>query len=229
MRLDKFLAHNGFGTRKEVKELVKRKRVVVNDTYAKSASILLNVEEDKVYVDEELITYQEQVYYMMHKPSGYICSHESDLYPSVLELIHDYRKDLIMVGRLDVDTEGLLLITSDGKFSHSIAHGKKEVYKQYEVELDKPFDSKFIPMLQSGMVMDDDTLKPATVIQLNSKRILLSIAEGKYHQVKRMMHACDNEVVYLKRIKIGDLMLDEALVLGAYRPLTADELALFIK
>lgn len=229
MRLDKFLAHNGFGTRKEVKELVKRKLVVVNGEVAKSASIILNLEEDIIHVEGELITYQENVYYMMNKPSGYICSHESDLYPSVLELIHDFRKDLIMVGRLDVDTEGLLLITSDGKFSHTIAHSKKVVYKQYEVILDKPFDSRFISMLQEGMMMDDDVLKPATVIQLDSNRILLSIAEGKYHQVKRMMHACNNEVVYLRRVKIGNLMLDEALDLGMYRPLTDTELSFFIK
>lgn len=229
MRLDKFLAHNGFGTRKEVKELVKRKLVVVNGEVAKSASIILNLEEDIIHVEGELITYQENVYYMMNKPSGYICSHESDLYPSVLELIHDFRKDLIMVGRLDVDTEGLLLITSDGKFSHTIAHSKKVVYKQYEVILDKPFDSRFISMLQEGMMMDDDVLKPATVIQLDSNRILLSIAEGKYHQVKRMMHACNNEVVYLRRVKIGNLMLDEALDLGMYRPLTDTELSFFIE
>lgn len=228
MRLDKFLAHNGFGTRKEVKELVKRKIVVVNGEVAKSASIILNLEEDIIHVEGELITYQENVYYMMNKPSGYICSHESDLYPSVLELIHDFRKDLIMVGRLDVDTEGLLLITSDGKFSHTIAHSKKVVYKQYEVILDKPFDARFISMLQEGMMMDDDVLKSATVIQLDSNRILLSIAEGKYHQVKRMMHACNNEVVYLRRVKIGNLMLDEALDLGMYRPLTDTELSFFI-
>ena len=164
---------------------------------------------------------------MLNKPAGYISSHDEGQYPSVLELIQDDRNDLIFVGRLDVDTEGLLLITNDGKFSHQVAHGKKEVYKQYYVELEKDFDQTFIAQLEVGIPMDETILKPAHIEIVNEKTILLSIAEGKYHQVKRMMHYCDNEVTYLKRLKIGDLKLDENLQVGDYRELSQSEINQF--
>lgn len=224
MRLDKFLAHNGYGSRKDVKKIIKDKAVEVNGKIIEKPGFIIDVEKDVVIVEDIEIFYEKEVYYMMNKPADYISSHESSLYPSVLELIADPRPDLIMVGRLDVDTEGLLIITSDGKFSHSIVHGKKEVYKQYYVELEKDFDKRYIKDLEAGIMLGEDQLKPAKVEVLDDKSILLSIAEGKYHQVKKMMHYCDNEVLYLRREKIGNLNLDESLHLGEYRALSEDEI-----
>ena len=227
MRLDKFLAHNGYGTRKDTKTLIKKKLVSVNDNIVSDSGYILNPDNDRVTVDGELIEYVENVYLMMNKPAGYICSHDAVEYPSVLELIDTYRSNLFFVGRLDADTEGLLLITNDGHFSHAIAHGKRNIHKQYLVHLEKPFYKRFISELLEGIPLDDTILKPATVEMIDDNKILLTIAEGKYHQVKRMMHHCENEVIYLKRVKIGSLNLDPSLKLGAYRDLTEEEINLF--
>lgn len=224
MRLDKFLSHNGYGSRKQVRILIKKKQITINDTIETDAGYNINLDVDKVYVDGTLITYETNVYIMMNKPQGYICEHNPVEYPSVLELLDFVRPDLFFVGRLDADTEGLLLITNDGHFSHNIAHGKKEVSKMYQVHLDKPFDTKFIKDLEAGIPMDNTILKPANVEILEATIINLTISEGKYHQVKRMMHYCDNEVTYLKRMKIGNLELDPTLELGSYRNLTPDEI-----
>lgn len=227
MRLDKFLANNGFGSRKDVKKIIKSEVVTVNDKIIKDSSAHIDTENDIVSVENKIIHYTTDVYYMLNKPAGYICSHDTSLYPSVLDLIEDTRTDLIIVGRLDVDTEGLLLITNDGQFLHQVAHGKKEVDKKYYVELEKEFDLSCIEELESGIELNDGLLKPAKVEMLSDKSLLLSISEGKYHQVKRMMHYCGNEVLYLKRVEIGDLKLDESLELGEYRELTKGELSLF--
>ena len=228
MRLDKFLSHNNFGSRKDVRIYLRGKRVKVNDNIIKDAGYILDLDQDEVKVDDEVVQYTKNIYIMMNKPQGYECTHILDQYPSVLELLDFYREDVFFVGRLDVDTEGLLIITNDGLFSHNIAHGKKEVYKQYYVELERPFNTSFIPLLEQGLPFEDTILKPSFVEVLSPNSINLSIAEGKYHQVKRMMHACDNEVVFLKRIKIGSLVLDPSLHPGDYRNLTQEEINLFI-
>ena len=227
MRLDKFLAHNGFGSRKDVKKIIKSEVVKVNEEVITKANHHINVEEDVVKVEDQEIDYEKEVYYMLNKPAGYISSHEADLYPSVLELIDNSRSDLILSGRLDVDTEGLLIITSDGKFSHQISHKNKDVLKKYYVELEKDFDHSCIKDLEAGIVLDEEQLKPAKVEVIDDKSILLSISEGKYHQVKRMMHYCNNEVLYLRREKIGKLELDNSLEVGDYRKLSQKEIDLF--
>ncbi|NLC55189.1 MAG: rRNA pseudouridine synthase [Erysipelothrix sp.] len=224
MRLDKFLAHNGFGSRKDCKKIIKDNLVLVNNEVEVNPGKIIDVKVDVINVDGFDINYKEQVYYMLNKPAGYICSHDDSLYPSALLLIEDLRTDLIMVGRLDVDTEGLLLITSDGKFSHQVSHGKKDILKQYYVELVKDFDLKYIKELEAGIMLGDDLLKPAKVEMLDEKSMLLSISQGKYHQVKRMMHYCDNEVLFLRREKIGNLSLDENLEVGEYKELSLKDL-----
>lgn len=227
MRLDKYLAHNNFGTRKEVRQIIKNKRVKVNGEITSDAGMLLKLNVDQILVDDVAIEYVENVYYIMNKPRNYECTHEPSTYPSVLELLPNNHKDLFFVGRLDVDTEGLLLITNDGQFSHRIAHGKKDIYKTYYVELQDNFDVSFINELESGLPFEEGFLKPAKVKILGTHSILLSIGEGKYHQVKRMMHYCNNEVQYLKRVKIGLLELDETLKPGDFRVLTEEEISLF--
>lgn len=228
MRLDKFLAHNNFGTRKEVKDLIKSKRVSINNIIAKDSGRLLNLASDIVKVDNEVVNYTKDLYLMINKPSGYVCSHREDSYPSVLDLIDEQRKDLIMVGRLDADTEGLLFITNDGQFSHHVISGKHDIMKTYYVELKEIFDESFTTILEQGMPFENGFLKPAKVEVLSPKSINLSISEGKYHQVKRMMHACNNEVTYLKRIAIGSVVLDPKLNTGEYRTLTTDEIESFM-
>lgn len=224
MRLDKFLAHNGYGSRNDAKKIIKAKLVSINGEIVSKSTYKVNVDSDIVTVDNEEIHYFEKVYYMLNKPAGYISSHYSNLYPSVIELIDTVRDDLIMVGRLDVDTEGLLLITNDGKFSHNVIHGKKDVYKTYYVELRDIYDEAYTSDLEAGILMDEEILKPAFIEIISDKSLYLSIAEGKYHQVKRMMNYANNEVTYLKRIKIGNLDLDESLALGEYRDLTEAEI-----
>lgn len=227
MRLDKFLAHNGYGSRNDVKKLLKEKIVTVNGDVVTKGTVKIDLEHDVVSVMMEAIDYVEKVYYMINKPAGYICSHHSNLYPSVLDLIDTNRDDLIMVGRLDVDTEGLLLITSDGQFSHRVAHGNKDVYKTYYVELRDKFNENYISELEAGIMLDDEMLKEASIEMIDEQSLYLSIAEGKYHQVKRMMIYADNEVVYLKRMRIGDVLLDETLELGEYRELSEAEINQF--
>lgn len=224
MRIDKFLAHNGFGSRNDVKKLLKDGHVLVNGEVVVKASMKIDVNKDIVIVDDEAISYQEKVYIMLNKPSGYICSHDARHYPSVLELIDDYYHDLIIVGRLDVDTEGLLLISNDGKLSHRVAHGKNDIYKKYYVELKDVFDQSYIEEFKAGIALSDAILKPAFIEMIDDKSLYISISEGRYHQVKRMMNYAQNEVIYLARIQIGDLILDENLELGEYRELTDEEL-----
>lgn len=227
MRIDKFLAHNGYGSRNDAKKLIKAKLVMVNDELVTKATYNVDIESDVVSVDMEEIEYFEKVYYMLNKPAGYICSHESKNYPSVLDLIDTNHKDLIMVGRLDADTEGLLLVTNDGQFSHRVAHGKKEIPKTYYVELEEDFNEDYIEVFEGGIMLDEFLLKPAYTEVLTPRSIHLTISEGRYHQVKRMMHYANNQVTYLNRRKIGHLALDESLAFGEYRDLSEEEIALF--
>lgn len=224
MRLDKFISMNGMGSRKEARGLIKSKKVLVNDTIITDSGKIIDPDVDRILVDGTPIIFTSLVYLMLNKPQGYICEHQPVEYPSVLELLDTKRNDLFFVGRLDADTEGLLLITNDGQFSHQVAHGKKDISKTYEVHLKVPFEEKYISLLEEGITLDDGPIKPATVRVLQNDLIHLTISEGKYHQVKRMMHYCDNEVVFLKRLSIGTLELDPTLSLGQSRPLTTAEI-----
>lgn len=229
MRLDKLLALHGFGTRNHVKKIIKAQRVRVNDDLVVDPAFKLDAELDHVTVDHKTLTHRDKVHYMLNKPQGYICAHTDHRYPSVLELVHEKRSDLIIVGRLDVDTEGLLLISNDGLFSHQVSHGKKAIEKQYHVTLKDPFNRAYIPDFERGIALDDVQLKPAKVTVIDDYTLHLSISEGKKHQVKRMMRYCENEVVFLKRIKIGKLKLDESLSPGAYRLLESHEVDAIFK
>lgn len=224
MRLDKFISMNGYGSRKEVRSFIKAKHVLVNKVIIKDAGTIINPEMDIVEVNGTPIEFTSDVYLMLNKPQGYICEHNPVQYPSVLELLDTKRNDLFFVGRLDADTEGLLLITNDGQFAHQIAHGKKDITKTYEVHLMKPFNINYIKDLEIGILLDDGIIKPAHVDVIEPDVIHLTISEGKYHQVKRMMIYCDNEVRYLKRLSIGALQLDNNLKLGQSRNLTIDEI-----
>lgn len=226
MRLDKFLAHANYGTRREVKKIIRSGWVSVNDQIVKNDDFKIDENKDIIYVDNEQVIYQQFYYIMLNKPNGYVSATIDDRYPTVIDLIYeDYALDLFPVGRLDLDTEGLLLLTNDGSLSHELLSPKKHVDKEYYVELEKDFNDQDIKTLEAGVAINDqEVCKEAKVKRIDNNKMMLIIQEGKYHQVKRMMHAIDNEVTYLKRVRMGSLKLDEALPLGEYRALNEEEI-----
>ncbi|RAI79259.1 rRNA pseudouridine synthase [Macrococcoides caseolyticum subsp. hominis] len=229
MRLDKFLGNHGFGTRKEVKLLVKRGAVKINDVLVKKADIKIVPENDTVTVYDEAVVYEPFVYIMLNKPAGYISSTKDYKDETVLELIDGFEHyDLHPVGRLDKDTEGLLILTNDGQFSHDVLSPRKHVNKTYFARVDGYVTDDTVELFKAGIILDDGyTAMPAELQIISAgeiSEIELVIQEGKFHQVKRMFKAVDMTVIYLKRIKMGGLPLDESLTPGAYRKLTLEEI-----
>ena len=232
MRLDKFLANSGIGTRKEVKELLKKRLIKVNDEIVKDGKIHVDENEDTVKYKDEIISYKKFVYIMLNKPNGVISATEDKVHKTVIDLLGDeYRTfEVFPVGRLDIDTEGLLLLTNDGVLSHNLLSPNKHVDKKYYVELEKLLTKMDIDKLENGVELKDFTTKDAKVEIIENGeesdkiRVYITISEGKFHQVKRMFKEVGNEVKYLKRVKMGTLSLDENLKLGEYRELTEDEL-----
>ena len=225
MRLDKYLSDCGFGTRKEVKALIKSGRVSVGGELVKDAGISVD-SKIKVEVDGKTAVYREFVYIMMNKPQGYISATEDRNYPVVTDILSsEYSRFApAPVGRLDIDTEGLLILTNDGKLNHAMTSPKKNVYKKYFAILDKDADESDIQAFADGMEFKDFTAKSAVLeICENKKEVYISIAEGKFHQVKRMCGRVGKNVMYLKRVSMGDLKLDENLKTGEYRELTETE------
>lgn len=231
MRLDKFLAHSGLGTRKEVKTMIRSGLVSVNEKMIKNDDYRIDEDVDVVRIDGDVVTYQKNVYLMMNKPAGYVSATDDDKDATVLDLLEKYEgKDIFPVGRLDKDTEGFLLLSNDGALAHRLLSPKHHVEKEYYVELVNEFDTSYIPMIEQGLVLsEEEVCAPAKVHTIQGKSLHLVLTEGKFHQVKRMMLACDNEVVYLKRLRMGNLWLDESLGIGEYRPLTTEELELLQK
>ena len=224
IRLDKLLAKNGYGSRKEVKKLIRNCLVSVNGNIVKDDDIKIS-ENDIILVDGVRCYYQENYYIMLNKPAGYVSANEDSLHPTVMDLIDIYNNDMFCVGRLDIDTTGLCLITTDGKLAHNLLSNKKHVEKEYLVNIDHPLSLEDINKLSSGIMIDGNELcLPAKVNIINDTLITLTICEGKYHQVKRMLKAVNNEVIKLKRIRMKDLILDENLSEGQYRLLTEKEI-----
>ena len=225
MRLDKFLGEMGLGTRSQVKDLIKKGRVAVNGQTEKKSERKVDLSQDQVQADGQLISYTPWEYYLLNKPQGTVSATEDNRYPTVVDLIKDKkRKDLFPVGRLDVDTEGLLLMTNDGGLAHRLLSPKNHVDKVYDARIEGrlPADSK--ERVEKGLVLEDGTpTLPGRLEILSDQEIRLTIQEGKYHQVKRMMEVLGCKVVYLKRISMGALVLDENLAPGEYRALTEEE------
>lgn len=229
IRLDKYLADMGAGTRSEVKKAIRSGRVTVDGETAKKPELKVDADIQEVLYDGKLIRYEEKAYYMLHKPAGVVSATRDNKEKTVLDLIEGQkRKDLFPVGRLDKDTEGLLLITNDGDLSHRLLSPSKHVDKVYYAKIDGKVTEEDILAFEKGVDIGDDTLtKPAHLEILKSaeeSEIRLTIQEGRFHQVKRMFEAVDKKVVYLKRLSMGSLVLDETLEKGAYRPLTIEEL-----
>ena len=229
LRLDKFLSEMGVGTRTEVKKMIKAKRVTIDGAPASKPETKIDTETSVICVDGREITYRKFEYYMLHKPAGVVSATVDKNDPTVIDLIKGQkRKDLFPVGRLDKDTEGLLLITNDGDLAHRLLTPGKHVDKTYFARIDSPVTAEDVELFSKGLDIGDDTLTmPAKLEILQSgeeSEILLTIQEGRFHQVKRMFEAVGKHVIYLKRISMGTLKLDDTLEKGDYRSLTTKEI-----
>ena len=225
IRLDKFLCMMEAGSRSQVKELIRKGQVTVNGSVVRQADVKINEEEDRVFCQGKEVFFLLHVYYMLNKPAGVVSATRDNREKTVLDLMKGVTgKNLFPVGRLDKDTEGLLLITNDGELSHNLLSPAKHVPKTYLVKTLKPFSQEMKESLEAGVdIGEDKPTRPAKVHLMEVNLIRLTITEGKYHQVKRMLKAVDNEVIYLKRLSMGSLELDEHLAPGEYRQLTEAE------
>lgn len=230
IRLDKFLAETGTGTRSEVKKLIRAGLVTVNGDAGTSPEQKISPEADIVCVRGENVTYAAFEYYLFHKPAGCVSATEDAVHRTVMDYLTDtVRRDLFPVGRLDIDTEGLLLITNDGALAHALLAPTRHVSKIYYAKVAGTVTAEDVNLFEKGVDIGEKApTRPASLEILTEgevSEILLTICEGKFHQVKRMFQAVGKEVVYLKRIAMGPLRLPDDLPAGAYRPLTAEELA----
>ena len=229
MRLDKYLADMGLGTRSEIKKAVRSGRVSVDGRAVTNPAAKVGPEE-VVLFDGTAVTYEPYVYYMLHKPAGVISASEDRRERTCVDLIDETRRrDLFPVGRLDRDTEGLLLITNDGDLCHRLLTPSRHVDKVYYARISGKVTEKDVRGFADGLQVDEDfRAMPAQLRILRSdsvSEVEIVIREGKFHQIKRMFRAVGKEVLYLKRLSMGSLTLDPALEAGAWRRLTADELA----
>lgn len=229
-RLDKILSSGGLGSRREIKEFLKKGLIKVNGTIEKDGSIHIDPQSDLIEVENNKFEYRENIYLMLNKPSGVISATEDSKYKTVLDLIDSryLHYDLFPVGRLDIDTEGLILLTNDGKLGHRIISPKNHIPKKYFVKICGKITREDIAIFKEGVILEGEykTL-PSELIILSSgeeSTVELIIFEGKFHQVKRMFQAIGKKVIYLKRLSIGNLQLDNKLELGQYRELTEDEI-----
>lgn len=232
MRLDKFLVACAVGSRTEVKSLLKAGRVTVNGKKEKSAKLQINEEGDEICFDGQVLEYEEFVYYMMNKPQGVISATEDPKHRTVLDLLEDVArsKEVFPVGRLDIDTHGLLLLTNDGKLAHALLSPKRHVDKTYLAQVEGIMTQEDVETFVKGIPLKDFTCQPAKleIVSVDSVKnqslVRVTIAEGKFHQVKRMVAYCGKEVVDLQRLTMGTLALDENLEQGEWRRLTREEL-----
>ncbi len=226
MRLDKFLSDCTDMSRKEIKELIKKKQVTVSGEVITRPEMQVDA-SSIVTVSGNIVSYKKFVYLILNKPQGYVSATEDRDYPTVCDLVaEEYGHfNVFPAGRLDIDTEGLLILTNDGGFAHDIMSPKKNVYKRYFAQLDKAVEDKDILEFKAGMEFKDFTAKPAKLEILdNPNEAFVEIAEGKFHQVKRMFERVGKTVTYLKRVSIGRLILPDDLELGKVKELTLEEI-----
>lgn len=221
MRLDKFLANLKYGSRNEIKKYTKMGLIEVNGYVVKKADIDINPNSDIVLFDGVEVFYKEKITLIMNKPAGYICSTVDEVYPSLLKLLDEkyMRFEFNFAGRLDADTEGLVILSTDGELIHKITSPNKEMYKTYYVKTKEKIVNENRLELPITLLDGKDkeyVTKGAKIAKISDYELYISITEGKFHQVKRMLNYINNEVVYLKRIKIGNLCLPNELKLGEF-------------
>lgn len=230
-RLDKVLSNLGYGTRKQVKEIVKKGYVKVDGVIAKDSSMKIDAASSKVEVGDNKVEYKKNIYIIMNKPDGVVSATYDNYDETVIDILDEEYKAFnpFPVGRLDKDTVGLLLITNDGEINHRLIAPKWHVDKIYYAEIDKPVDENDIEAFKKGIVLDDGyKCMPAKLDIIkadeNGSMVNVTIHEGKFHQVKRMFNAVEKNVVYLRREKFGPIELDKSLREGSYRELSENEL-----
>lgn len=243
-RIDKILSHNGFGSRKDIKKLLRTCEVLVNGKRIYDPGFQFSKERDTITIDGEEIDLHDNLYLMMNKPQHYVCSTKEGDHETVFDLLDDslrtpyLQNKLHLVGRLDMDTEGLLLFTTDGELTHRLISPKSHINKTYLCSLEHPetaahqteITTKFEAGIEVGPEDNEQgfTCQPAQIKWIDEKTAHLTIYEGKYHQVKRMFAAVGNKIVYLKRISMGQLKLDDSLELGEYKELYESDLQLLV-
>lgn len=220
-RLDKYLSNAGIGTRKEIKEYIKRSLVAVNGEIAKDPGMKVDASHDTVRFREDAVAPFSYTYILLNKPAGCICATEDKKDRTVIDVLWEagldpIPKGLSPVGRLDKDTTGLLLLTNDGEFAHELLSPKKHVDKVYRVCVDTPLDEKEAELFKNGIVLSDFTCLPAKLEILSDREAEVTIREGKYHQVKRMFKALGHNVTALKRLRMGNFTLPPDLPEGGY-------------
>lgn len=232
MRLDKLLAHSGYGSRKEVKSLIKQKWVSIDGVIATSPAQIVNPDKMVIKVGEDEVCYEQFAYYIMNKPEGIISATEDHYYETVIDWMGEAYQylQLFPVGRLDIDTTGLLLLTNDGKMAHRLLSPKSKVNKRYFALVSEKIQQEAIEKFKLGLNLGDFTTLPATLEVLfyddtqNVSHVEVVICEGKFHQVKRMFEAVGSQVLRLHRLSMGELVLPDDLAIGDFRKLTQEEL-----
>ena len=231
LRLDKMLAHCGYGSRKEVKQFIRRGEVLVNGEVIKNDDYKVDSDVDDVIVFDESVSYKEKVYIMLNKPQNVVSATYDPHKETVIDLVSEYASYKIFpVGRLDIDTTGLLLITNDGLLCHKMLAPKSHVDKKYYVEFSGEYKQEYALQFKNGITLEDGYVTlPGNIEYLNDNKAIVTIHEGKFHQVKRMFLALNMEVTYLRRITFGPLSIDENLKEGEYRLLTEQEVSMLNK
>lgn len=235
LRIDKMLSNIGLGSRKEIKQDAKQGHIKINDIIEKDSSRIIDTDKDEIRYKGETVKYVKYIYLMMNKPKGVVSATEDNYDRTVIDLLKDEDKfyNPFPVGRLDKDTEGLLLLTNDGQLAHDLLSPKKHVDKTYYAEVEEEVTEEDVKAFAEGVLLTNENYKtlPVCLEIIESgypSSCYVTIKEGKFHQVKRMFNAVNNEVIYLKRLSMGPIKLDEKLKLGEYRHLTEEELKLLV-
>lgn len=210
VRVDKILSELGFGSRQDIKKYVKAGKIRINDNIVKKPEEKLNSEKDKLYFEGKEVEVEEFETFILYKPAGYVCATKDNVHKTVMELIDSKRKNIVPVGRLDLDTEGILILTNDGSLNHRLVSPSSHVDKTYYAVFEGKLDENAVEMTKNGLdIGEGEVSKPAKLEIISDNEILLTIHEGKFHQVKRMVKALGGEVTYLKRVAFGGLRLDD--------------------
>lgn len=225
-RLDKIISNYSNYTRSEVKKLVKQNRIKVNEYLVSKSEIKIDIEKDRIFIDNNELVIKQKIYLVLNKPKGYITATEDKISNTVLDLISDEYKvrKIFPVGRLDKDTTGLLILTNDGDFAHNITSPNKNKTKVYIATLDIPVTDNMVSEFSNGVILNDGKCKPAKLEKISDYLAKVTITEGRYHQIKRMFGCFGAKVVELKRIQIGQFKLPENLDEGEYRELSNIEI-----
>lgn len=210
VRVDKILSELGFGSRQDIKKYVKAGKIRINDNTVKKPEEKLNSEKDKLYFEGKEVEVEEFETFILYKPAGYVCATKDNVHKTVMELIDSKRKNVVPAGRLDLDTEGILILTNDGSLNHRLVSPSSHVDKTYYAVFEGKLDENAVEMTKNGLdIGEGEVSQPAKLEIISDNEILLTIHEGKFHQVKRMVKSLEGEVTYLKRVAFGGLRLDD--------------------